>query len=518
MMKSMTVILAIFALTAASSFAADKKTLSWEFGDGQTHGWQIVSGEVGFYDGGMASTTYETRDAEQTTFLARSPMFRLNGGGGLEITLKGGMGKPLPATARQVLANPRTSKGGPMGVALRRVTDDAYVLFFEKSKTHQQTIKVAKEELDKLIARSHDEVYTLDLVDGLHGGWGHLPLIRASVAATSVGQLPKPPAGFGAPARHLFLGSKHGKLEFDKRELWATPGSKVSLTLFNSDEMAHNFILCKPGDKVVNELGEYVMGNLAETIKTAYVPSDPRVIAYTDLVAPGTSDTIYITVPNTPGDYPYVCTFPGHHLLMRGVLHVTAELPSPKVDVLKPPMPGDVFRITVKDRPIIVRGSLNGSGPASICVGTLSGSQFAFDTARCIVAKTWMSPNGELVNTKPAWDGRGGNFIQIMGQGRFSAIQDAQPLDVGSGDVSPDFLGYEIGDDGYPSFHYKLGATNVLVKVVPAGDGLDANYTLKPTPSGATYTLGETQSIGEATERGTVVKVGTNFTVHFKTK
>ena len=245
-MKRTIVISAIFVITASSSFAADKKTLSWDFGDGQTHGWQIVSGEVGFYDGGMASTTYETRDAEQTTFLARSPMFRLNSSGGLEITLKGGMGKPLPATARQVLAKPQTSNGGPMGVALRRVTDDAYVLFFKKSKTHEQTIKVAKEELDKLIARSHDEVYTLDLVDGLHGGWGHLPLIRASVAATSVGQLPKPPAGFGAPARHLFLGSKHGKLEFDKRELWATPGSKVSLTLFNSDEMAHNFILCKP--------------------------------------------------------------------------------------------------------------------------------------------------------------------------------------------------------------------------------------------------------------------------------
>ncbi|MDP6208059.1 MAG: hypothetical protein QGG01_07125, partial [Roseibacillus sp.] len=68
MMKRMRAILAtlpiaaIFALTAATSFAADNQTLSWEFGDGQVHGWQIVSGEVGFYDGGMASTTWETRD------------------------------------------------------------------------------------------------------------------------------------------------------------------------------------------------------------------------------------------------------------------------------------------------------------------------------------------------------------------------------------------------------------------------------------------------------------------------
>jgi hypothetical protein len=105
-----------------------------------------------------------------------------------------------------------------------------------------------------------------------------------------------------------------------------------------------------------------------------------------------------------------------------------------------------------------------------------------------------------------------------MGQGRFSAAKDAKPLDLGGGDVPPDFRGYEIGDDGYPSFHYQLGDSTVLVRVVPAGDGLDANFTLKPAPTGATYTLGETQSIGEAAEQGTAVKVGTNFTVHFNTK
>jgi len=58
----------------------------------------------------------------------------------------------------------------------------------------------------------------------------------------------------------------------------------------------------------------------------------------------------------------------------------------------------------------------------------------------------------------------------------------------------------------------------VRVRVVPAGDGLDANFTLKPAPADATYTLGETQSIGEAAEQGTAVKVGANFTVHFNTK
>jgi azurin len=28
------------------------------------------------------------------------------------------------------------------------------------------------------------------------------------------------------------------------------------------------------------------------------------------------------TAPIAKGDYPYVCTFPGHHILMRGVMKV----------------------------------------------------------------------------------------------------------------------------------------------------------------------------------------------------
>ena len=34
-------------------------------------------------------------------------------------------------------------------------------------------------------------------------------------------------------------------------------------------------------------------------------------------------ETIEFTAPAEPGDYPYICTFPGHWRLMNGVLHVT---------------------------------------------------------------------------------------------------------------------------------------------------------------------------------------------------
>ncbi|MHC4994347.1 MAG: plastocyanin/azurin family copper-binding protein [Planctomycetota bacterium] len=37
----------------------------------------------------------------------------------------------------------------------------------------------------------------------------------------------------------------------------------------------------------------------------------------------GDSETIEMTAPTEPGKYEFVCTFPGHYILMRGVMHVT---------------------------------------------------------------------------------------------------------------------------------------------------------------------------------------------------
>ena len=36
-----------------------------------------------------------------------------------------------------------------------------------------------------------------------------------------------------------------------------------------------------------------------------------------------TTTTELFTAPSKPGDYDYVCTFPGHAMLMKGILRVT---------------------------------------------------------------------------------------------------------------------------------------------------------------------------------------------------
>jgi azurin len=46
------------------------------------------------------------------------------------------------------------------------------------------------------------------------------------------------------------------------------------------------------------------------------------ILAHTTLVQPGTKTELEFTAPAEAGDYPYICTFPGHFLLMKGTLHV----------------------------------------------------------------------------------------------------------------------------------------------------------------------------------------------------
>jgi azurin len=56
-----------------------------------------------------------------------------------------------------------------------------------------------------------------------------------------------------------------------------------------------------------------------------FVPQDKmnRILAHTKLAAPGETVWLELTVPTTPGVYPYICTVSGHFSLMQGRIVVT---------------------------------------------------------------------------------------------------------------------------------------------------------------------------------------------------
>lgn len=109
------------------------------------------------------------------------------------------------------------------------------------------------------------------------------------------------------------------RLMYDVKELTVKSGKKVKLTFANTDVMPHNLLILKPGkaDAVMN--AAITMG--AKGFENGFIPEGGHVIWHTKLLDHAKEEVIEFTAP-APGEYPYICSFPGHGIIMRGVLKV----------------------------------------------------------------------------------------------------------------------------------------------------------------------------------------------------
>jgi len=101
-------------------------------------------------------------------------------------------------------------------------------------------------------------------------------------------------------------------------------GQKVKLTMENKSVIPqpHNLLVLKPG--TIMKVGALANAMLTDpkAMEKDYIPESPDILHKTKLVQPGASATLEFTAPAEAGDYPYICTFPGHWMLMQGVMKV----------------------------------------------------------------------------------------------------------------------------------------------------------------------------------------------------
>src|SRR5207244_10411191 len=64
----------------------------------------------------------------------------------------------------------------------------------------------------------------------------------------------------------------------------------------------------------------------ADAFNQRYVPKSSKILHATALLQPGATERLQFTAPKKPGEYPYICTFPGHWRLMYGMMHVVPKL------------------------------------------------------------------------------------------------------------------------------------------------------------------------------------------------
>lgn len=124
----------------------------------------------------------------------------------------------------------------------------------------------------------------------------------------------------------LRLGTLHEQMFFDKIQLVAEAGKPVELVFHNSDAMQHNWVLTTADGAEETGLAAEKMAPQPDSQGRLFVPGSPKVLQATKLLNPNDTLRLRFDAPKEPGDYPYLCTYPGHWQRMRGVLKVVKDL------------------------------------------------------------------------------------------------------------------------------------------------------------------------------------------------
>jgi azurin len=114
------------------------------------------------------------------------------------------------------------------------------------------------------------------------------------------------------------------QMTYNTKSFEVVVGQKVTLSLKNVGKiplktMGHNLVILKPGTQIP------MFASKCGDLKKGYLPDDMEsrklIFANTKRLGGGDRDTIHF-IPKEPGEYPFICTTPGHFSIMQGVMTV----------------------------------------------------------------------------------------------------------------------------------------------------------------------------------------------------
>jgi len=108
------------------------------------------------------------------------------------------------------------------------------------------------------------------------------------------------------------------KMRYDVTAFDASPGQKIAVTIKNIGttpkfSMGHNFVML---DRIINtgNIQSAFLDKASTEASHDYVPPGAKeVLAHSKLLGPGESEVVTFNAPYIPGEYLYVCSFPGHY-------------------------------------------------------------------------------------------------------------------------------------------------------------------------------------------------------------
>lgn len=131
------------------------------------------------------------------------------------------------------------------------------------------------------------------------------------------------PEGFGKVDQTIVITAEKGNLRYDKARFTVFPEKNVRVILRNIDDMPHNIVICKRGKKSAERVAEEALKLGAEGFNKHWIPEHSSVLFASRMADPHSTATIYFKAPKKVGNYPFVCTLPGHSQIMKGVMEVS---------------------------------------------------------------------------------------------------------------------------------------------------------------------------------------------------
>ena len=112
------------------------------------------------------------------------------------------------------------------------------------------------------------------------------------------------------------------RLLYDLREFKVAPGAPVKLVFENPDVTPHNLLIVQPGAADEVGMAGNEMAKTPDGFAKGFIPDSPKILHKTKMLNQGDREVLRFTAPTAKGRYPYICTFPGHWLVMKGEMVV----------------------------------------------------------------------------------------------------------------------------------------------------------------------------------------------------
>jgi putative heme-binding domain-containing protein len=147
---------------------------------------------------------------------------------------------------------------------------------------------------------------------------------------------PKPSAGGArfdkqANLKTVRIGCLPERMRYTVEQFAVTVGQPVKIVFTNPDATDHNLVIVEPGALEEVGMAANEMAKDPQNANSDFIPQAKKslILQLAPMIGPNRKSRVHVLrfkAPTEPGIYPFVCTFPGHWVVMKGDMVVARDL------------------------------------------------------------------------------------------------------------------------------------------------------------------------------------------------